>query len=195
MSELNRRKGFDEEEEGELASFIAKGNGLLRAFEEKKSELEEEHDRSGAKTKAPLTRKLNAHRRALKEDIFALARENDVVSGKWMLFPSVDRVDAVWKAVVEATVDGELGDGAKVATDAGDRMVRGMMIYTRDYGNIDDVRRVIEKLVELELVNTEQRVGIYYKADAFTYLRILGDNPYGLKASLYSSKDVLAGKA
>lgn len=194
VSEPNRRKGVDEEEEEDLANFIAKGNELLGEFEEKKSELEEEHDRSGAKTKTPLTRKLNAHRRALEEDIFALARENGVVSGKWMLFPSVGRVDAVWKAVVEATVDGELEDGAKVATDAGDRRARGMMIYTRDYKDIEGVRRVLEKLVELELVNTEQRMGIYYKADAFTYLRILGDNPYGLKASLYSSKDILAGK-
>ncbi|ODM16995.1 hypothetical protein SI65_07394 [Aspergillus cristatus] len=194
VSEPDRRKGVDQEEEEDLASFVAKGTELLREFEEKKSKLEEEHDRSGAKSKAPLTRKLNVHRRALEEDIFALARENGVISGKWMLFPSVGRVDAVWKAVVEATVDGELGDGAKVATDAGDRRARGMMIYTKDYEDIEDVRRVLGKLVELELVNTEQRMGIYYKADAFTYLRILGDNPYGLKASLYSSKDVLAGK-
>lgn len=193
VSEPNRRKGLDEEEEEDLAGFIAKGTELLHEFEEKKSELEEEHDRSGAKTKAPLTRKLNVHRRALEKDIFMLARENRVISGKWMLFPSPGRVDAVWKAVVEATVDGDLGNGAKVATDAGDRRARGMMIYTRDYEDIEDVRRVLEKLKELELVNTEQRLGIYYKADAFTYLRILGDNPYGLKASLYSSKDILTG--
>lgn len=194
VSEPNRRKGIDEEEEEDLARFIVKGNKLLGEFENEKSKLEEEHDRSGAKTKVPFTRKLNVHRRALEEDIFALARENSVVSGKWMLFPSVGRVDAVWKAVVEATVAGELGYGAKVATDAGDRKARGMMIYTKDYEDVEDVRQVLEKLIELELVNTEQRMGIYYKADAFTYLRILGDNPYGLKASLYSSKDILAGK-
>ena len=35
---------------------------------------------------------------------------------------------------------------------------------------------------------------IYYKAEAYSLLGIGSDNPYGLKASLYSSKDVLAGK-
>ena len=68
-----------------------------------------------------------------------------------------------------------------------------MMVYTRDYEDIEDVRGVLQKLVELGLVRNEQKP-IYYKADAYTYLEILGDNPYGLKASLFSSRDVLAGK-
>ena len=140
-----------------------------------------------------MTRKLNPLRRALEEDIFKLARENGIVSGKWMLFPTADQVDKYWAKVAEATGHGELGFGAKVATDAGNGRARGMMVYTRDYEDIEDVRRVLQKLVELGLVRDEQKP-IYYKADAYTYLEILGDNPYGLKASLFSSRDVLAGK-
>lgn len=112
-----------------------------------------------------------------------------------MLFPTADSVDKYWAKVAEATAHGELGFRAKVATDAGggNGRARGVMVYTRDYEDIKDVRRLLQKLVELGLVRDEQKP-IYYKVDAYTYLEILGDNPYGLKASLFSSKDVLAGK-
>lgn len=191
----NHRTNPDKENEQGKAAFIRKATTLLHEFEDKQSTLEAEHDRSGARTKAGLTRKLNPLRRALEGDIFGLARENGVVSGKWMLFPTADQVDKYWAKVAEATAHGELGFGAKVATDAGggSGRARGMMVYTRDYEDIEDVRRVLEKLVDLGLVRNEQKP-IYYKVDAYTYLEILGDNPYGLKASLFSSKDVLAGK-
>jgi len=35
--------------------------------------------------------------------------------------------------------------------------------------------------------------GIYYKADAYTYLDIKGQNEWRLKASMYSSRDLLKG--
>lgn len=179
-------------EEEDTATLVAKGTELLHEFEDKKANMEAEHDRSGARTKAGLTRRLKVLRRTLEEDIFALARETGVITGKWMLFPTASRVDAVWEAVVEATVNGELGIGAKVATDQGEGRgkARAMMVYTRDYEDTEDIRRVLERLAEMGLAKT----AIYYKADAYTHLGILGDNAYGLKASLYSSKDVLSGK-
>lgn len=42
------------------------------------------------------------------------------------------------------------------------------MIYTRDYKDIDDIRRVLEKLIELGLVKDDEG-SIYYKADAYNY--------------------------
>lgn len=97
--------------------------------------------------------------------------------------------------MVEATVSGELGHAAKVATNLRDCNHRGwgIKIYTRDYKDIDDIQRVLRKLIELDLVENDKQA-IYYKADAYTCLRILEDNLYGLKASLFSSKDVLSGK-
>lgn len=35
------------------------------------------------------------------------------------------------------------------------------------------------------------RKGIYYKADVYTYLDLMGGNEFGLKTSLFSSRDVL----
>ncbi|ODM16192.1 hypothetical protein SI65_08191 [Aspergillus cristatus] len=182
--------------EESLATFIMKGTGLLEGFEDTKATLEAHYDRSGGKKETGLAGKLGPIRRALQKDIFASAREMNVLTGKWMLFVSVGRVDAVWKAVVEATVSGELGHAAKVSANPGEcnREDQAIMIYTRDYEDTDDIRRVLEKLIELGLVKDDKRP-IYYKADAYTYLRIFADNLYGLRASLFSSKDFLSGKA
>lgn len=182
-------------ETGDIASFVTEGTDLLHDYENKASNLEVEHDRSGAKTKAALMRKLNPLRRELGKEIFALAREKDVVCGKWMLFPTPDRVDDFWARVAGATVAGELGIEAKVATgnnnDPG--KARVLVVYTSDYEDTEDVKRVVKKLRDLGLVKDGLKP-IYYKAEAYSLLGIGSDNPYGLKASLYSSKDVLAGK-
>jgi hypothetical protein len=174
---------------------VAKGTAVLRRFEDKKATLEAEHDRSGAKSKLGLARKLVPLRRTVEREIFDLARKNHVVSGKWMMFLTGEWVDKYWGVVVEETVKGNLGVAAKVATDdgSGSGKARLLAVYTRDFGDTDDVRRVLERLVEVGLVEADERP-IYYKCDAYTYLEILGNNSYGLKASLFSSRDVLEGR-
>ncbi|KAL1968236.1 hypothetical protein VTN77DRAFT_2071 [Rasamsonia byssochlamydoides] len=183
-----------------IADLVARGTALLHAFENEKAKLEADHAKARSRASAPLTRKLNVLRRQLERDIFAVAREAGVVTGKWMLFPTADRVDEAWAAVAEATVKGDLGVEAKVATDTtddgaggGDSSGRLIAVYTRDFEDKEDVRRVLLKLVDLGLVDEEKRP-IYYKCDAYTYLEIKSKNPYGLKASMFSSRDVLAGK-
>lgn len=179
--------------EGDVATLVRKGNALLQAYEDEASTLRAAHDKSGAKTTAALTRKLNPLRRTLEQNIFALAKETGVTSGKWMFFPSVDYVDSVWKTVVMVLDKGELGDTAKVATDDGSGQGRLICVYTNDFSDKADVKRVLETLVEKGLVDKESRP-IYYKCDAYTYLDIKSNNAYGLKASLFSSRDVLSGK-
>jgi hypothetical protein len=179
--------------EGNVATLLRKGNELLHAYEEEASSLRAVHDKSGAKTTAALTRKLNPLRRTLEQNIFALAKETGVTSGKWMFFPSVDYVDSVWKTVVTALDKGELGEAAKVATDDGSGQARLTCVYTEDFTDKEDVKRVLKTLVEKKLVDEEARP-IYYKCDAYTHLDIKSNNSYGLKASLFSSRDVLTGK-
>ncbi|KAJ6157774.1 Isopenicillin N synthase [Penicillium chermesinum] len=95
-------------EPGDEPTFTRRGVELLHAYEDTSAELRAAHDKSGAKTTAPLTRKLNPLRQKLEKDIFALARETRVLAGKWMLFPSPRDVDGVWKTVVEAMEQGKL---------------------------------------------------------------------------------------
>ncbi|GAD99429.1 hypothetical protein AOR_1_2402174 [Paecilomyces variotii No. 5] len=191
---------------GSVSTLVARGTELLRNYENEKSALEVEHHKTTtSKTKssstakprsnAALGRKLVPLRRNLETSLFALARETGVVSGKWMLFPTAEHVDEVWAAVVEATANDELGVAAKVATDDESGGGRLVAIYTRDYEDKKDVKRVLEKLVELGLVDRGAAARpIYYKCDAYTYLDIKSTNTYGLKASLYSSRDALGWK-
>ena len=119
-----------------------------------------------------------------------------------MLFPKADEVNRTWKTVAQAVVDGRLGNTAKIATAdppnifalSGQRPESGRLIciYTKNFSDLDDVRRVLNVLVELGLASRPgQGNAIYYKCDFYTYLGLDSNNKYGMKASLYSSKDLL----
>jgi len=177
----------------DVPTFLRKGTEILRAFEEESASLRAAHDKSGAKTTAALTRKLNPLRRKLEQDILDAARASGVIYGKWMLFPNAREVDSTWKTVVTALEKGDLGDGAKVATDDGSGQSRLICIYTKDFDDKADIKRVLKGMVDVELVDVGDRP-IYYKCDAYTHLDITSKNEYGLKASMYSSRDVLGGK-
>lgn len=110
-----------------------------------------------------------------------------------MLFPKEDDVTRVWRTVCDAVIDDTLGTTAKVATadPTSTKEERLICVYTQDFSNLEDVRRVLDEMVDLGLAPREGR-GIYYKCDAYTYLGIESDNPFKLRASLYSSKDLLS---
>lgn len=109
-----------------------------------------------------------------------------------MLFPKLEDAPRYWQKVAEATIDNRLGIGAKISTGLGEaREERLICIYTKDFFDMDDIRRVLKGLVELGFVSVDNPRGIYYKPDAYTYLDISSGNEYGLQASLYSSRDLL----
>lgn len=143
------------------------------------------------KSGAPATRALAQEGKDLKQRLANLAKEANVLSGKWMLFQSSNNVTEVWRAVAEATVENRLGSEAKVATDGGDGASRLICVYTKDFSDTADAIRVLHELDAMGLVDTKK--GIYYKADVYTYLDIFSNNAadYGLQASLYSSKYLL----
>jgi hypothetical protein len=113
-------------------------------------------------------------------------------SGKWMLFPGSDRVDAIWNSVDAGTQRGILGIQAKVATKSNRRpSYRGesthlICVYTPDYQDKDDVCRVLVALEQTLDLDLDHRA-IYYKPDAYTYAGIYSEG--GKRASLYSSND------
>ncbi|KAI4211999.1 MAG: hypothetical protein LQ349_009382 [Xanthoria aureola] len=169
---------------------------LLEAFSHKKSEIETS---MAGKAKGSVTRKLTPLRKALENDLLAAAKKKHCTSGKWMLFPYPEDVNRQWAIVAAATVNRELGTAAKVAPDEhkGDRAPRLICVYTKDFSDLEDVKRVLVRLVELGLVKKKgagEERGIYYKADVFTELGINSDNEWGLKASLYASRDLLEAR-
>lgn len=126
-----------------------------------------------ARAKATVTRKVNPLRAALAEGLLALAKESNETSGKWMVFPSAAEVDRIWATVCQGVLDGKLGPAAKVAT-ADDVGLEGgggrgwlVCVYTADFSDTKDVKRVLLSLKEMGLVDRKgaygQDVGIWYK--------------------------------
>jgi hypothetical protein len=106
---------------------------------------------------------LTPERKALEESICATAKERNCTTGKWMLFLTSENVDDVWEKVAIGTAEGQLGIAAKVSTvdiemSNGGDMTWLVCIYTKDFINKEDVKRVIVKLVELGLVNKRRPV-------------------------------------
>lgn len=183
----NAKKRLDHD----LPSFMRKGREILLAFENQKAELRAAYDKSGAKSNLGLTQRLNAVSRCLEQDLLQEARKFGVIHGKWMLFVNQKNVDKAWAAVATALAKGNLGEGAKVATNDGSDDSRLICVYTKDFGDMEDVKRVLKGMIAVDLV--DEKRPIYYKCDAYTHLDIMSKNKYGLKASLYSSRDVLDG--
>ncbi|EXJ59691.1 hypothetical protein A1O7_03837 [Cladophialophora yegresii CBS 114405] len=199
----------------DLATFKQRGTRLLEAFLARKTELEATRP---AKPPGVITRMLRPDRMALESSIRELARSHGVVSGKWMLFRPDEQVDEVWQTIAHALWGGKLGSSAKVATatataspetsggggdengsQAGHAAPRLICIYTADFTDEEDVRRVLCAIKDLGLLGPSEAEGsasatslrtIYYKTDAYTYLDISGGNEYKLKASMYSSRDL-----
>jgi hypothetical protein len=103
--------------------------------------------------------------------------------GKWMLFAYVADIDPVWEIIRDATIAGTLGIAAKVATmrenpnsaSPGSKLI---CVYTKDYRDIEDMRRVLIRLRELGFT---QRLS--YKTDDDTI-----QGKYGKGSSLYTSQ-------
>ncbi|KAI9850635.1 MAG: hypothetical protein M1838_005349 [Thelocarpon superellum] len=179
------RRPLDED----LAGLARTGQELLDAFMTEKTQIEEQ---LRGRPEAVIKRAVTKARKPVEEALLHAATEKRCTSGKWMLFPSPGIVDHVWGLIAKSTAANELGIAAKVATKpAGDdRASRLICIYTADFADQHDVRRVLHKLVELGAV--DRSAAIYYKCDTFTHLGINSRNPYGFKASMYASKELLA---
>jgi hypothetical protein len=85
-----------------------------------------------------------------------------------MVFCQANEVNAIWTVIARATANNELGIAAKVAPDDGDdRKDRVICVYTKDFTDMKDVSRVVQKLKDLGVVDSRERP-IYYKCGKLT---------------------------
>lgn len=193
-------RAFKNTSKRDLRRMLDVGVGLLEDFEEDLEEIREGNTGRSNASKSALTRKINTKRRKLETDILQLASDTGIVTGKWMLFPSADNLDDTWAAVAGATAKGTLGIEAKVATASDDgASSRGRLIcvYTKDFRDKEDLRRVLVRLIEIGVVSKgggPTARPIYYKCDAYTHLDVSTGNQWGMKPSMYSSTEILASK-
>ena len=86
-----------------------------------------------------------------------------------MIFVPLSLVDAVWEKIRRATEEGKLGDSSKVATarsnpSATNSNTKVICVYTYDWADENDVKRIREELRQLGVTSK-----IQYKADHETY--------------------------
>jgi Domain of unknown function (DUF1917) len=95
-------------------------------------------------------------------------------TGKWLVFVPARQIDRWWELIRPATEQGLLGISAKAATArpnelAGSQRTKLICVYTRDWQDHGDVRRVLQ-----ELRNLGVRSRLSYKTDQATSSGIYG---------------------
>ncbi|EUC47936.1 hypothetical protein COCMIDRAFT_34503 [Bipolaris oryzae ATCC 44560] len=171
-----------------VADFTNRGMQLLHESLESRHKI---HELGATQPKGSVTKKLSQESDSLQACIASIAKDTHVLSGKWMLFPKSVDVTRVWKQIVAGVIENRLGSGCKVATDDG-KEERLICVYTKDFQDTQDVLRVLRELENMGLLSAGRP--IYYKPDAYTYLDLRRENAaeYGLQASLYNSRSMLA---
>ena len=89
-------------------------------------------------------------------------------SGKWLWFPPICLLDTSWDTIRTATRDGLLGHRSKAATlintrRGSDDSRRPICVYTNDWRDLDNVRKVLNALRDLGIVDV-----LLYKTNADT---------------------------
>ncbi|KAH8819710.1 hypothetical protein F5884DRAFT_23682 [Xylogone sp. PMI_703] len=150
------------EPESDVARFREIGQALLEELTVLRKKVERQ---KAGQPHFAINKAVNVQKTQIVERILKAAQETRVRSGKWMLFCSDSEVDAVWSIVARHTAEDQLGTGAKVSPrdpNANRGVARVICIYTKNFSDQEDIRRVIRKLRDLGLVETKGRP-IYYK--------------------------------
>lgn len=79
-------------------------------------------------------------------------------SGKWLIFDHAEKIDALWELISVAVQNGHLGPSAKVSTakpnpNAKDNDTRVICVFTEDFNDQEDVRRIEKELRALGVSN------------------------------------------
>jgi len=91
--------------------------------------------------------------------------KHSVRGGKWLLFVNSKNIDRIWAKIKIATEEGRLGGLAKTATmkvnpDFPISKVKVICVYTYDWQDGDDVKRIREELRKIGITRK-----IAYKTD------------------------------
>lgn len=101
------------------------------------------------------------------ESIDALASRSGILVGKWLVYRHREKIDDAWLTIARATFDRTLGRGAKVSTREKDNKRHVICVYTSNYLDLEDVKRVRGLLRNMGFA--EQ---LCYKPDIYTYLNV-----------------------
>ncbi|MFZ2975411.1 MAG: putative phosphothreonine lyase domain-containing protein [Candidatus Moraniibacteriota bacterium] len=111
--------------------------------------------------------------------------EHTRYGGKWLLFVSAYNVNRIWMKIKKATEEGNLGGISKVATakvnpEFPNSKVRIICVYTYDWRDENDVKRIREELRKISITRK-----ISYKTDEDTNRGVYGATSNNKKISKY----------
>ena len=115
-------------------------------------------------------------------DIDKLAEQFNILSGKWLMFLSPEKVDNLWERIAESTRAGTMGDSARVSTREEGDPVHVICVYNSDYRSEKEVMRIRDELRRLGV-----KARISYKPEIYTCCGIYVHNQWGIPASRYTS--------
>lgn len=114
------------------------------------------------------------------DNLADLARQFDVLEGKWMVFSRPDKIDEIWSKIARTTYAGILGVSSKVSARDDNVGSHVICVHTKDFTDRGDVDRVRNGLRRLGI---KWKVG--YKPDIYTYCDIYKGNSWNIRPSLY----------
>ncbi|KAL2414210.1 hypothetical protein ABEF95_004500 [Exophiala dermatitidis] len=171
----------------DLKDFKFRANEALNNFLDDKWALEKDL-REGERLSLCEKARLRTLRKGLETNILTIAKQTNIISGRWLLDVAPEDINKAWQVVAESTLKGELGCAAEVAP-TGEKLSILLSVYTSDINDKDEVKRVLDKLRELQVIKPSWQI-VYYKALAYTELELRYHNEYGIRASLYSSDGI-----
>ncbi|KAF4609986.1 hypothetical protein D9613_010353 [Agrocybe pediades] len=115
-----------------------------------------------------------------QEQLDEIAKANNVLLGKWMVFIEPEKVDLLWGKVAHFLIMDWKKGVAKVSTYREEEK-HVIEVFVDDYTNMEEVEAVRKKLKGL---GVKWKCGL--KPDAYTHLNIYQGNPWNIKPSRYS---------
>ncbi|KAF9046345.1 translation initiation factor eIF 4e-like domain-containing protein, partial [Panaeolus papilionaceus] len=114
--------------------------------------------------------------------IAQISKEHKVLSAKWMIFTTPDKIDALWAKIVDLVCVHRKSQIANVSTVLSPDPTKAHVICVwvddcTDKASVKALRRF------LRFLGIRKRIGL--KPDAYTYLDIYTDNPWGFPPSIY----------
>lgn len=126
----------------------------------------------------------------LYSDLELAAWKFNVKQGKWIFRVPLDKIDKLWKTVVEKTINGQLGYEARVALDDESQAnTRAVLIYVDTVDDVEAITHISGEIWKMAPLwrDKDSRNRMFFKPRIYAGLGLFSGNMYDLKTSIYRS--------
>ncbi|KAH6913944.1 hypothetical protein BKA70DRAFT_1259935 [Coprinopsis sp. MPI-PUGE-AT-0042] len=184
------------QDKGELEA-ISEGSEVLNELTEKVESIKNDdsiptrsNKKTGAKSKKEVREAAQAEATKKLEEI---SIKHGFVSGKWLVFASPDKVDAIWSAVAASLVSGSLASTsahlAKVATSPQTESPNHQHIICIYIPDVYDKPKVLEVMKVLLGSHGLNLSGV--KSNLYTLLGIDSKHPSGIQSTVWKNSALM----